>query len=233
VEVEQLRRVESLGRVAASVAHELNNVLMTFQMAAARARLTGVDEQFHDTLTRALLRGRNITDDILRFAQPAVVSKESVPLAAWLTEAVAELQPLAGPRHPLSLALDENLGCVTIDRTQMMQVLTNLVVNAREAMRAGGTITIAGRHSEQRSGEVLIFVIDRGTGIPDDLQERIFEPLFTTKGSGTGLGLAIVQQIVLRHGGHVRVESESGVGTTFEVALPAGTSIASHWRRAR
>jgi PAS domain S-box-containing protein len=222
-EVEQLRRVESLGRVAASVAHEVNNVLMSISMAAGRARKLGADEEFHAMLKRALLRGKSITADILRFAQPAAVTRERVPLGDWLVDAVAELEPLAGPQHPLRLSLDEHLGEVRVDRTQLMQVLTNLVVNARDAMAAGGEIVIAGRHSEERHGEVLVTVTDRGTGISDELQERIFEPLFTTKGSGTGLGLPIVQQIVLRHGGRIRVESEKGRGTTFEVALPASS----------
>jgi signal transduction histidine kinase len=78
----------------------------------------------------------------------------------------------------------------------------------------------AGIHSDHDHGEVSFTASDRGTGIADELRERIFEPLFTTKSSGTGLGLAIVHQIVLRHGGRITVESEPGVGTTFTVTLP-------------
>jgi PAS domain S-box-containing protein len=219
-EVEQLKRVESLGRVAASVAHELNNVLMSFQTVAMRAERSGLDPELQATLKRALLRGKSVTSDILRFTQPAVASKERVSLAEWLAESVKDAEPLLGKTHSVRLVLDEQLGYVSIDRQQLGQVLTNLVANARDAMPGGGTIDIAGRHSDHDHGEVSFTASDRGTGIADELRERIFEPLFTTKSSGTGLGLAIVHQIVLRHGGRITVESEPGVGTTFTVTLP-------------
>ncbi|MEA2464261.1 MAG: two-component system, NtrC family, sensor kinase, partial [Acidobacteriota bacterium] len=127
-------------------------------------------------------------------------------------------EPLLGKTHSVRLSLDEQLGHVSIDRHQLGQVLTNLVANARDAMR-GGTIEIAGRHSDHDHGTVCFTVSDRGTGIVEEMRERIFEPLFTTKSTGTGLGLAIVQQIVLHHRGRITVESEEGVGTTFTVTL--------------
>lgn len=218
-EVGQLQRVESLGRVAASVAHELNNVLMLFQSVAMRAGRSGLDPELQAMLKRALLRGKSITSDILRFAQPAVASKERISLGDWLVETVKEVEPLLGGTHSVQLSLDEQLGYVSIDRQQLGQVLTNLVTNARDAMSGGGTIEIAGRHSHDQEDEVCFTVADRGVGIADEMRERIFEPLFTTKSSGTGLGLPIVQQIVLRHGGRITVESEEGAGTTFIVAL--------------
>ncbi len=218
-EVEQLKRVESLGRVAASVAHELNNVLMSFQTVAMRAERSGLDPELQGTLKRALLRGKSVTSDILRFAQPAVAAKERVAFAEWLTENVKDVEPLLGKTHSVRLSLDEQLGHVSIDRHQLGQVLTNLVANARDAMRGGGTIEIAGRHSDHDHGKVCFKVSDRGTGIAEEMRERIFEPMFTTKSTGTGLGLAIVQQIVLHHGGRITVESEEGVGTTFTVTL--------------
>jgi PAS domain S-box-containing protein len=218
-EVAQLKRVESLGRVAASVAHELNNVLMTFQAVATRAERSGLDPELQGILKRALLRGKSVTSDILRFAQPAVATKERVSFAVWLTEAATDAESLLGKTHRVRLSLDEQLGYVSIDRHQLGQVLTNLVANARDAMPGGGTIEIAGRHSEDDHGEVCFTVTDRGTGIAEEMRERIFEPLFTTKSSGTGLGLPIVQQIVLHHGGRISVKSEEGVGTTFTVTL--------------
>jgi PAS domain S-box-containing protein len=218
-EVAQLKRVESLGRVAASVAHELNNVLMTFQTVAMRAERSGLDPDLQATLKRALLRGKSVTSDILRFAQPAVATKERVSFAEWLTETVKDAEPLLGKTHSVRLSLDEQLGYVSIDRQQLAQALTNLVANARDAMRGGGTIEIAGRHSDDEHGKVCFTVSDRGAGIAEEMRERIFEPLFTTKSTGTGLGLAIVQQIVLHHGGRITVESEAGVGTTFMVML--------------
>lgn len=218
-EVAQLKRVESLGRVAASVAHELNNVLMSFQAVAMRAARAGVDPELQVTLKRALLRGKSVTADILRYARPALVSTERVSFADWLVETAHDLAPLLGTTHRLTLSLDENLGWVRMDRQQMAQVLTNLVTNARDAMRGGGTIAIAGRHSDEREAEVCFTVTDRGCGIGEEVREQIFDPLFTTKSSGTGLGLAIVQQIVLRHGGRIEVVSEEGEGATFAVAL--------------
>lgn len=220
-EVAQLKRVESLGRVAASVAHELNNVLMSFQAAAMRAEKTGADEKFHATLKRALARGKSITSDILRFAQPAMVMQSRVRFDEWLADTVHDIEPLLGASHGVQLALDEGMGDVSIDRQQMTQVVTNLAINARDAMQHGGTIEIAGRHSDQAHGEVMVTVTDRGTGIDEGLLERIFDPLFTTKANGTGLGLSIVQQIVLRHHGRIVVESEKGSGTTFTITLPS------------
>jgi signal transduction histidine kinase len=106
---------------------------------------------------------------------------------------------------------------VVIDPPQMQQVLSNLVVNARDAMPQGGTIRI----SAQASGDMVsLRVRDEGLGMPPDVANRIFEPLFTTKRSGTGLGLAVAQQIVTQHRGTIEVISEVGQGTTMQICLP-------------
>ncbi|HEX8171710.1 MAG TPA: PAS domain S-box protein [Thermoanaerobaculia bacterium] len=218
-ELQQMKRVESLGRVAASVAHELNNVLMAVQGAAMMAAKTPGTEALRDALKRALARGKRITSEILRYTQPAMVAKERMPLADFLRDVLHDVEPVLGNLHRAELVLDESLPVVAVDREQMTQVLTNLVLNARDAMRTGGTVLVEARHSPHTERDVIVSVTDHGTGIPPELRERIFEPLFTTKANGTGLGLAIVQQIVLRHGAHLDVESEPGTGTTFSITM--------------
>jgi CheY-like chemotaxis protein len=140
---------------------------------------------------------------------------------------------IEGPRHPIAARCDP---------AQLQQVITNLVINARDAMPNGGTITlITADHGHERQfpfgripdGMVLLAVRDDGSGMLPEVLQSIFEPLFTTKRSGTGLGLAVAQQVIDRHGGSIRVESAPGKGTTFYILLPAAeqTSVQQIDRR--
>jgi len=220
-EVEQLTRVESLGRVSASVAHEMNNVLfaagaLTQVLDRKSAAAPGI-EPIVRGLQSALARGRRVTSEILRFAQPAQLTMRTFDVAPWLEAVVNELRPALEPLHHVTLSCDDALPAISGDREQLAQVIVNLVMNARDAMPGGGEIAVAAHHAE----ELVVSVHDSGDGIDPAVRERIFDPLFTTKKSGTGLGLAVAQQIVLRHHGEIRVESEAGAGTTFEVRLPS------------
>ena len=224
-EVEQLTRVESLGRVSASVAHEMNNVLfaagaLTSALERKSAAVPDVDPIVRG-LRSAVVRGRRITSEILRFAQPAQLTVTTFGIGPWLDTVANELRPALEPRHRVTVTLDEALPKLAGDVEQLTQVIVNLVMNARDAMPDGGDIAIEARHSDERAGDVVLSVRDRGTGIDPAVREQIFDPLFTTKKSGTGLGLAVAQQIVLRHHGGIRVQSEPGAGTTFNVQLPS------------
>jgi PAS domain S-box-containing protein len=219
-QLEQVRRVESLGRVAATVAHEFNNVLMGMAPLAERMARAPLSEermtQMSALIRDAVSRGRRLTEQILSFSKPA--APESIPIALdeWLHGFMPELRALAGRDIELNMTAPDS-AIVSIDPPQMQQVLTNLVVNARQAMSQGGTITIA---ADVEGDLVTLTVADEGTGMAPEVMERIFEPLFTTKRSGTGLGLAVAHQIITRHNGSIRVTSRLGTGTTFEIILP-------------
>jgi PAS domain S-box-containing protein len=222
-DLEQLRRVESLGRVAANTTHEFNNVLLGIDLAVAGLlRNAGLDEKTEKTMQSvrgAVARGRRVTSEILRYAQTPAMTVSTFPVAQWIHDLAPELQALAS-QHRIEIVCDEALPVVRGDREHIAQATINLVVNARDAMAEAGTIRIAVQHDEQSAGGVVISVSDTGTGIPPEQLETIFEPMFTTKKSGTGLGLSIVQMIVARHHGSLSVQSTVGEGTTFRVCLP-------------
>lgn len=218
-ELAQLRRVESLGRVAASVAHEFNNALAAATVFAEVLEKKAPEHgQVVRSIKDALRRGKYIAEEILRYGQPAKVTKQPFDVGEWLRELQNELQTQLAARHRLLLEVEENLPPLSADRAQLSQVITNLVLNARDASPPGAPITIAAGRAREEG--LALEVRDEGTGIEPHALERLFEPMFTTKKSGTGLGLPIVQQIVLRHGGRVSVESAVGRGSRFTIVMP-------------
>jgi len=219
-QLEQARRIESLGRVAATVAHEFNNVLMGVLPLAEILRLTpnqAITEQVARRITDAVSRGRRLTEQILRFSKPADPAFTPVDLDQWLDQVIPEQRIIAGPNVTMTLSVRDAPLPVSIDPPQMQQVLSNLIVNARDAMPRGGTIRLL---AETSGNYASLSVADEGTGMPPHVLQRIFEPLYTTKRSGTGLGLAVAQQIVVRHNGSIEVTSTAGEGTAFRIFLP-------------
>lgn len=219
-QLEQARRIESLGRVAATVAHEFNNVLMAVGPLAEVARSPAISEAQRENafaqIKEAVARGRRLTEQILRFSKPGDPDRTRVDLADWLDRFTPELRALAGRNVDVAVSANETLP-VSIDSLQIQQVLSNLVVNARDAMPLGGTIHI----DAEAEGEMAVLKVeDEGLGMPAEIAERIFEPLFTTKRCGTGLGLAVAQQIITRHQGSIHVASSLEKGTTFRIVLP-------------
>lgn len=232
--LDQAERLNSLGRLAATVAHEINNVLMGISPFAEMLRKRFADDtsvtSASENILRAIKRGKRITEGILRYARPAEVQQTEVEAGTWMHELEPELALLAGRGVDLSVRIADPSLVLHIDTHQMTQVVTNLVVNARDAMPQGGTVSIEVRSADPNASVpssaatsfAEIVVSDTGHGIHPDLVERIFEPLFTTKSSGgTGLGLSVAHQVVTRHGGTIRVESEVGKGTTFRVLVPS------------
>jgi signal transduction histidine kinase len=232
-QIEQARRVSSLGRVAASVAHEFNNVLMLIQPFAEILNQQLSDDPVRRKPVRYILdgvkRGRQISQQILRFASPAESRLSPLDLGEWTLHFSEEARLGLGDRT-LEVGPAESLR-VRADAEQLSQVMLNLVTNARDASAAGATITIGAAGAQtipflaERLAEphrfAAVFVSDCGQGIPPEVLDQMFEPLFTTKKyGGTGLGLAVVQQIISEHGGKIVVESEPGVGSTFYIALP-------------
>ena len=235
------QRIESLGTLASGVAHDLNNILTPIMVSIGLLK-----EQTGDPMLLRLLgsldastqRGAQLVKQILTFGRG--VKGERIPL--HLREVAREIRQLVQETFPKSVQLEidlpENLWPVIGDHTQLHQVLLNLAINARDAMPAGGKLTIAfqnqaiepvyaGLNPEARPGpHILIQIADTGTGIAPEIIGRIFDPFFTTKppGQGTGLGLATTFGIIKSHGGFINVYSEPGKGSTFKIYLPASTS---------
>ncbi|HYC62340.1 MAG TPA: ATP-binding protein [Thermoanaerobaculia bacterium] len=219
-QLEQARRIESLGRVAATVAHEFNNVLMTilpFTEILQRSSDPRVLEQSARRISDAVARGRRLTDQILRFSKPAEPAFVMLDLGQWLERLIPELRSVVNGKVAVEVNAEDVRLPVLIDSAQMQQVLLNLMVNARDAMPHGGTIRVSTAAADRSA---VLAVADDGTGIPADILEQIFEPLYTTKRSGTGLGLAVAQQIVVRHRGSIDATSVVGEGTSFRILLP-------------
>jgi PAS domain S-box-containing protein len=232
-QVDQAVRVSSLGRVAASVAHEFNNVLMGIQpFVEILSQQAGDDTVLQRPLRHIIdgvKRGRTISNQILRFASPAEPRLAPLDLGEW-TRHFSEEARLSLREWNLEVGTAESL-IVKADSEQLSQVMINLITNARDASAAGATIAIGAAAAatipfvrERLPAPyrfAALFVRDHGHGIPPETLDHIFEPLFTTKKSGgTGIGLAVVHQIISEHGGKILVESEPGGGSTFYVALP-------------
>jgi len=222
--VQQAQRVASLGRVAATMAHEFNNVLMGIQPFGEVIRRTSAEPKSLNAASHILdsvARGRQVTQEILRFTRPADLSLDRVDLHEWAVRLVPELRGIAGQRVAIELDVPADPVVARCDAVQIQQVMTNLVLNARDAMPEGGSVTIRVGWAEDGSGMALLSVQDTGSGIPPESLQTIFEPLFTTKKSGTGLGLAVAHQVVHRHGGLIYAESTPGQGALFTIHLPA------------
>ncbi|HKO02234.1 MAG TPA: ATP-binding protein [Thermoanaerobaculia bacterium] len=232
-QLDQAARVESLGRVAANVAHEFNNLLMTLQTYAdLLQRKAGDDPAYRTigtTIQRAVSRGTSIAAQVLRFSRPMELEATSIDVLNWVESLEEDLRALVPPRIDVTVDVAEEAMEIRGDSNQLSQVVTNLVVNARDAMPASGWLRFTIERS--RGGRfpfgivapghyAHLVVSDRGAGMPPEVLERIFEPLFTTKRSGTGLGLAICHQIITAHHGSIFAESEVGAGSGFHVFLP-------------
>jgi PAS domain S-box-containing protein len=235
------RRMEALGRFVGGIAHDFNNILLAIKGYSDLA-LTAVDENdAHATRSDivevqiAADRAVALTGQLLTFARRQSVLPRVVDLNRVVTDLGRMLERLIGDRVELAVSLDSDIARIKADPGQLEQVLTNLAVNARDAMHDGGTLTIETRNvtvgarptrrrgSLQPGDYVLAAVSDTGTGMDEETVAHIFEPFFTTKdpGKGTGLGLATVYGILQQSGGNVVVTSEPGRGTTFELYFPA------------
>jgi two-component system cell cycle sensor histidine kinase/response regulator CckA len=227
----QAERVSSLGRLAASVAHEFNNVLMGIQpFVDLLNRRAGADPTVALAAPRiadAVARGKRITQEMLRFTRIGEPTRATIAVSTWLQEFEPELAQLAGPQIKVTIDAAPSLMMVA-DGHQLRQVFANLIVNAQHAMPEGGKVAIRAipdllRDRNERLNEAVHFTIaDNGIGMPEETLRYIFEPLFTTRRfGGTGLGLAVAAQVVQQHKGHIYAESTEGKGSTFHILIPA------------
>jgi signal transduction histidine kinase/ActR/RegA family two-component response regulator len=237
-QLRQAQKMEAVGRLAGGVAHDFNNLLTVIQgnVELARAELPPENpvRPYLDDLHQAAESAASLTRQLLAFSRRQIVQPQVISLNALVTRVSKMLGRLLGEDITLDLQLATDLGGVLADPGQFEQVLLNLAVNARDAMPAGGTLTIRtedvcfgagdpGLPPQLRPGShVRLLVRDTGQGMDEAVRRQIFEPFFTTKpkGRGTGLGLATVFGAVSQAGGVIQVDSEPGKGTTFSILLP-------------
>jgi PAS domain S-box-containing protein len=233
-QLEQAQRVTGLGRVAATIAHEFNNVLMGIQpFAEIIHRRAGDDERVlkaAEQISNSVRRGKRVTEEILRFSRPSEPKLEVIDMAKWVATIEPELRGVVASNVRLTVLTPKEPLFARCDAAQLQQVVANLVVNARDAMPSGGTVTLTldalsleDNVPNALSGQqrfVQLTVRDTGSGIPAEMFERIFDPFVTTKRSGTGLGLAVARQVVVQHGGKIFAENAAGGGTAFHILLP-------------
>src|ERR1035437_168717 len=231
-QLRQASKMEGLGRLAGGVAHDFNNLLTVVNGYADLLviALEG-DDRVADAIEirRAGSRATELTAQLPACGRRGKRALEPVDLNGRIRDMVPMLRRLLGEDIEFGAALDQSLGAVEADPSQLDQLVMNLVVNGRDAMPGGGSLTLmtsvlesgaAGRDGDRELARMEI--ADTGFGMPPEVLEHIFEPFFTTKGQGkgTGLGLATVYGIVQQMGGHIRVESTIGEGSTFIVELP-------------
>jgi PAS domain S-box-containing protein len=234
----QAQKMELVGRFAGGVAHDYNNmlgvILANADLALARMAPERPERKHLEEILRAARHSASLTSQLLAFARQQPVDPRLVDLNAAVTAMQGVLGRLVGGGIKLAYALSPDLWTVRVDPTQVDQVLTNLVVNARDAIDAAGHIELATINQVLTEADcegqvdlvpgeyVSLSVTDNGSGMAPDLVARIFEPFFTTKppGKGTGLGLAMVHGLMRQNQGAIQVESEPGRGTCFRIFLP-------------
>ncbi len=232
------QRLDAVGRLAGGVAHDFNNLISVIngycEMLAAHVAANPQALREVSEIHNASRKAAALTQQLLAFSRRQPLNSRVINLNTMVTENAEILGRLVGTAGKVELDLGENLANVRTDPAQFQQVLLNLVINARDALRDNGRIMVTTANREIKPGQnrrntdtppgryVALTVADNGTGMDADTQKHLFEPFFTTKpeGKGTGLGLALVYGVVQQSGGYISVRSALLVGSTFEILLP-------------
>lgn len=228
----KIEKLESLGILAGGIAHDFNNILTSIianlSLSVAQIDPTHPSYRGLRSAETAALRARSLTQQLLTFSKGGAPIKKAISLGDLVVEAASFATPGANVRCEFNIP--KNVRAVEVDSGQISQVLTNLVINATQAMPIGGVVKLAVQNFDLRAGDplplapgpyVTVSVADDGPGIPPHLQAKVFDPYFTTKSNGSGLGLTSAYSIVKRHSGHLDFESSAGRGCVFRVILPA------------
>jgi two-component system cell cycle sensor histidine kinase/response regulator CckA len=236
-QVRQASKMDAIGQLASGVAHDFNNLLTVIlgfgEIIGADATMRDQNKKDLVEIMNAARRASRLTKQLLAFSRQQVLNIAPLDVNALITEIAGMFARLIGEHIEVVLALAPDLAPALADRSQMEQVVMNLVVNARDAMPAGGSVMIetsevelenSSTHNEtiMHGHYVMLAITDTGNGMSEETQQRLFEPFFTTKeaGKGTGLGLSTTYGIVKQSKGYIWVDSQQGRGTTFKVYLP-------------
>ena len=237
-QLRQAQKLEALGQLSGSVAHDFNNLLSVIigysELLSINPVFEGALKAHLEAIRRAGERAASLTSQLLAFSRRQVLQPSVINLNLLIRETQKMLQRLMREDIEHRIVLDPGLWKAKADPNQLVQVIINLAINARDAMPKGGTLTIATANvtiqdvmtikgvDVPRGNYVKLAVTDTGIGMDEETQARIFEPFFTTKeaGKGTGLGLATVYGIVKQSGGYIFSDSEVGKGTTLSIYLP-------------
>ncbi len=231
-ELRKIQNLESVGVLAGGIAHDFNNILTGILGSISLAKMSvDTEHEIYPILTEAedeTCRARDLTQQLLTFSKGGAPIRKVTSISELLrTTATFALR---GSKSRCEFSLPEDLWPAVVDEGQVCQVISNLVINADQAMPQGGIILVSAANVNVEEAQGLpirpgmyirISVVDQGSGIPREHLSHIFNPYFSTKETGHGLGLATTHSIVRKHDGHIRVESEPGVGTTFQVYFPA------------
>jgi PAS domain S-box-containing protein len=231
-ELRKTARLESIGILAGGLAHDFNNMLSAILGNISLAKMSlEPEDSVYKTLTKsenASMRARNLTQQLLTFSKGGAPVKETTSITDLISETVDFA--LGGSNSRGEISIPDNIWVVDIDKGQISEVISNLIINADQAMPEGGVIRISAENAVIDIDEIpslpegryiIITISDQGIGIPAKQLEKIFDPYFTTKQKGSGLGLSIVYSILKKHDGYVTVDSQVGTGTNFHIYLPA------------
>lgn len=223
--MEQSRRIEALGRIAGGVAHDFNNILTVMQGHVELIRAAGADGAMDKSLLaieRAVDQASRLTKQLLAFGQRSIIQAQAIDVREVVERTLELLERVIPERIQLRMHCGAESFRGRVDQALLEQIVLNLVTNARDAIAGQGSILVELERIDLPSTSIVIRVIDDGAGMDGAVLKRVFEPFFTSKpsGRGTGLGLASVQGAVAQLGGRIRVESQVGQGSRFEVTLP-------------
>jgi len=237
-ERQKAAKLESIGTLAGGIAHDFNNILTGIMgnigLAMRHVEPKSKAEERLLEAEKASIRARDLAQQLLTFSRGGAPVKKAVSIGGLLKESVGFA--LRGSSIRCDFDLPDNLWPAEVDEGQISQVITNLVINAHEAMPEGGVININARNTELKDKNTLplskgryikIAILDQGVGIRKEHLDRIFDPYFTTKQKGSGLGLATSYSIMKAHGGYITVDSTPAVGTAFQIYLPASKKPAA------
>jgi PAS domain S-box-containing protein len=223
LQLRQAQRMEAVGRLAGGIAHDFNN-LLTAISGYSELLTASLEEpklrRHAEEIGKAASRAAALTGQLLAFSRRQVLQPRVLDLNAVVADMDTMLRRLIGEDIELITILEQDLGSVRADPTQIEQVIVNLAINARDAMPGGGSAVIRTRNVDENGSFVELSLTDTGIGMTREEQQHLFEPFFTTKEGGTGLGLATVYGIVEQSGGRIEVDSESGVGSSLRLYLP-------------
>jgi len=241
-QLRQSQKLDAIGHLTGGVAHDFNNILTVItgtieilaDAVAHSPQLAAIARMIDD----AAWRGADLIQQLLAYARKQPLQPQSTDVNRLVLDTAKLLRPTLGESVEIKMTLEEDAWPAMIDPSQLGTALINLAVNARDAMPGGGKLILetgnvmldasfATIHAEEVRPRpyVMIAVTDTGVGIPADIRDRVFEPFFTTKevGQGTGLGLSMVYGFVKQSGGHIKIDSEEGHGTTFKLYLPSSS----------